>query len=69
MVFGNSEKVTKEEILEDYGEIPREYGDVFEKEGYHFYMGGFADDGGGIEAGLCNTPLNIETEDFILGGY
>ncbi|RLC10129.1 MAG: hypothetical protein DRI57_20860 [Deltaproteobacteria bacterium] len=71
-IFGHSEKITKDEILEDYDEIPREYGDIFEKEGYHFYRGYFADDGWGIEEGLCNTPLNIETEDFILlheGGY
>jgi len=72
IIFERTDKTTKEEMLEDYEEIPSKYGDIFEKQGYHFYRGFFADDRGPAEAYLCNIDLNIETEDFILiheGGY
>lgn len=71
-IFRNAEKITKEEVLEDYDEIPYEYGDIFEKKGYHTYQGFFSDESWGIETYLCNKDMNIETEDFIMiheGGY
>jgi len=60
---------------EDWNYYEPEYQEELKKKGKFVYIGSFDDCGNGgeeVESLLCNTDLNIRTEDFIMeheGGY
>jgi len=44
----------------------------FTEKNHHLYVGGFASDSDGLEAGLCEVRFNVDKEDFLFlqsGGY
>lgn len=61
------------EIIEDYGGMKKELLEKIAKGEYKYYDGYASDDSGyGLETYLCETQMNIETDDIIIksnGGY
>jgi hypothetical protein len=86
-VLRNGDIMTKEEYADNYwGEIPKteEEWDKFWKDsqypqakelydkGWSVFHGYFSDEDGGLESGLCNTDINIESDNLVMiheGGY
>jgi hypothetical protein len=62
---------TFEDLLKDTY-IPKNQILNFIEKNHHFYFGGFSSEDRNLEAGLCETNFNINTEDFTFnqrGGY
>jgi len=71
-ILNCAEKTSLKDFMDNYSweeedEIYEDYKFVIKanKNKWNIYYGSFSDDNGGIEAGLCSTPINFKNDDFI----
>lgn len=57
-----------QEIVDDYGGINKEDLEKVKTKEYRFYEGSASDEEGGLEAYICNTEFDIDTETLKIKG-